>query len=190
MVANFTYFYYRALFACCDLFHALMTSFHNAITGGGGVHTTEMQSNSSSAKEQNLQVADKARCILSSQMTPNWKTCGPAVYERQIMSALVVGYIHSHSRPSVANVQLPPQPTCGWLVNRLALLTISYHSPHLHFRDRGINLPDEVQCSPYSRVATSVMDGPYLVEVVLAWRHRTCIVWKLNCLLEEIKPSL
>ena len=29
---------------------------------------------------------------------PNWKPCGPTVNERQIVSALVVDYIHSHSR--------------------------------------------------------------------------------------------
>ena len=123
-------------------------------------------------------------------MTPNWKLCRPAVNERQIVSALEVGYIHSQSRASVANIQFPPRPTRGWWVNRLALLTISYHSPHRRFRDRGIDLPDEVRCSPYAMVATSVMDEPYPVKVMLAWRHSTCTVRRLNCLLDEIKPSL
>ena len=63
--------------------------------------------------EQTLQVADNTRCILSSQMTPNWKPFGPAVNEQQIVSALVVGYIHSYSRPRVTNVQLPSRPTRG-----------------------------------------------------------------------------
>ena len=38
-------FHYGALFPCCDLFHILMTLFHNAITGGY-VCTMEMQSDS------------------------------------------------------------------------------------------------------------------------------------------------
>ena len=110
-------------------------------------------------------------------MTPNWKPCWSAVNERQIVSALIVGYIYSHSRPSVANVHLFPWPTHEWWVNWLALLTISYHSPHRHFvRNCGINLPDEAQCLPYTRVDALVMDGPYPVKVILAWRHSTCTV--------------
>ena len=89
---------------------------------------------------------------------------------RRLLSPMSqLGYIHPHSRPSVANVWLTPRPTRGWLVNRLALLTVPYHSPHRRFRDRGIDLPDEVRCSPYARVATSVMDKPYPVEVVLTY---------------------
>ena len=140
--------------------------------------------------EQVFQVADNTCCILSSQRTPNWKPCGSLINERQIVSALVVGYIHSHWRPSVANVQLPPRPTRGRWVIWLTLLTISYHNPHRCFRDRGNDLLDEVQCLPYIRVSTSVMDGPDLIKVVLAWWYSTCTVRRLNCLLDEIAVVL
>ena len=84
--------HYRLLFPCCNPFHALMTSFRNAITGGD-MRTTEMQSDSQfesknlpakccvivnehfsqrlGLAEQSLQVADNACSILSSQMMPN-----------------------------------------------------------------------------------------------------------------------
>ena len=99
------------------------------------------------------------------------------------MSTFAVGYIHSHSRPGIANAQLPLWTTHGWWVDRLALLTIPYYSLHWCFRDRGIDLPDEVQCSPHARVATSVMNRPCPFGVILAWWHSTRTVRRLSCLL-------
>ena len=100
---------------------------------------------------------------------PNWESWGPTANERQIVSILVVGYIHSKSKPAVANAQLPLRPTHGWWFDRLALLTVPYYSPNWCFRDRRIDLPDEEQCSPHARVATS-----HSTEAQLpSWRDQT-----------------
>ena len=97
--------------------------------------------------------------LLSNVFEPmKGKLCKPAANKWQVVSTLVMGYVHSNLKPIVANVQLPPWPTHRWWVNWLALLTISYHSPHQCFRNHGINLPDKVQCLPYARMADSVMD--------------------------------
>ena len=88
-------------------------------------------------------------------MMPNGKLCRPAVNKWLVVSALVVGYVHSNSKPSVANIQLPPWPMRWCWVNQLAFVTISYHNPHHRFRNCRINL-NKVQCSPYARMVASV----------------------------------
>ena len=145
----------------------------NAIAGGD-MRTTKVQSNPPHSLKNPwracwkmlyhyqwvFQLACCARRIgllsdwwhLLHQMTPNGKLCRPAVNKVQVVYALVMGYVHSNSKPSVANIQLPPRPMCGWWVNWLAFLTISYYNPHQCFRNNRINLPDEVQHSPYARM--------------------------------------
>ena len=47
---------------------------------------------------------DDTCCILSSQMMPHRKLHGFAVYVGQVVSAFIVGYVHSHLGPYVANI--------------------------------------------------------------------------------------
>lgn len=79
--------------------------------------------------------------------------------------------------PSDAEVQFSLQPTCGWWVNWLVLLALSYYSPHWHLWNCGFNLPSNVQCLSYPRITTSMMDGPYPVGVALACWYSTHMVW-------------
>ena len=60
---------------------------------------------------------DDVWCILSPQMTPNRKPWRPTVNKRQVVSALVIGYVHSSSKPSVPTSNFRPQPTRGWWVD-------------------------------------------------------------------------
>ena len=99
------------------------------------------------------------------------------------VSILVMGYVHSNSKPSVTNVQTPPWPTHRWWVHRLALLTISYHSPHWCFRNCEINLPNKVQRSPYAW-----MDLIQLKTCLLGNTAHTLLGYR--CLPDEINPSL
>ena len=79
--------------------------------------------------ELSFQMVADAFCILSYQVTPDRKRHRPTVNEQQVLSALV-GYINSHSIPSITDVSFTLQPIHGCWINCLVQLLVPTLSDH------------------------------------------------------------